>query len=362
MVDQVKFITSHFRFGNDYGGQRSRISHEALEEHYKVQSIVPGIDTLTGGKVDQISDDSVRYIETRPFDRNKFFTRLLSQFILATRLLFSPMEKRCLYVLNNNPPLVYLLLGFRFALFRYRYAIDVRDFPFHKFFLSRPILSFPLKLLDKFILRRRTGSISVSSGLRASLGLDGSKDLVVPLGFDNDEVYRAERIVQLNDAKLVYVGSLNSYFDLEAVCEYLKKSGFAGSLSYYGNANTQHLTCYSFFENKGILRKSELFEALKQYDLGVFPIGFSPTTEYLLGNKIFDYLKSGLGVAVFGSPASDSLSFVNQFHSGFRMEDADWAKGEYLISEAYAGLEAFRVSKTKENYISSIQTILSEEK
>jgi len=358
MVTSVKFRTSHFRFGNDYGVQRSRIAHDALADFFDVQSIVPGIDTLMGNKVDKIRDESVHYIDTIAFSRKIFFTRLFSQLILAFKLLFKPMEKRCLYVLNNNPPLVYLLLGFRFALFGYRYVLDVRDFPLHRFFLDKPVLSIPLKLLDKFIIGKRSGSISVSSGLRATLGLYGRGDCVVPLGFDDDEVVRAERVVKLNQAKLVYVGSLNSYFDLKCVCEYLETAGFSGSLTYYGNACTDHLTAFSFFENRGRLSKAELFEALKEYDLGVFPIGFSPATRYLLGNKIFDYLKSGLGVTVFGSPDSDAVSFVEQFHTGFRMENLDWRAGEYLVADARTDLDAFKLSQTKESYIRSIKDIL----
>lgn len=320
----IVFVTSHFRGLGGYGGQRSRIFAESLADFdVNVQVVCPGVDTLTGERIVEPGVSSsarleVKYLPTLPFNRRIFVTRIVSQIFSSVASLFIPVKRDALYVLNNNPPIVYLLFGMKLLLTGGKYVLDVRDFPFHKYYHQRPILSWPIRLIDSLIIRRRAGSISVSDGFPRALGLHREADVVIRLGCDDVAFAEpSERTVDLKDARFVYVGSINSYFCVEAFLAELAGMGFTGEFHYYGKSPCLGLAeKYPFFRHMGTLSKGELVSALSSYDCGLFPIVDAPYTEYLLGNKVFDYIAASLPICVFGSTGSDASRFAERHRIG----------------------------------------------
>jgi len=335
------FITAHFRFPRDYGGQRSRFLHEAAlssETFANVTTVCPDVDSLSGDKIDTFYNKygySIKYIRTNRFYRGKLlYLRFFSQFIFSIRALIFLCAKNSTFVLNNNPVVSYIILGLFFRLFGRRYILDVRDFPLHVVYHRFPILSSPIRFIDALVINGRYGSISVSNGLKVALDLNGKNDHFIPLGFDDDQFLVPKATVKpFFSADLCYVGSVNTYFNLLDFLYFLQKNNFQGTFNYFGSSDVSKLVGFPFFKDLGSFKKSDLSIILQDMDYGLFPTGNFPYTQYLLGNKFYDYLYSSCYLISFGSIQSDVSCEIAKNNLGIVVDSEDYSLSNFISSK-----------------------------
>ena len=338
MSKNLVFFTAHFRYPADFGGQRSRFMHEAAlvsGSFSSVLSITADVDSLSGMKVDQSNDKNFNLIrlKSNPFRRGKLsFSRLLNQLQFSLRALKFVFNKNSIFFLNNNPIAAYLIIGFALAFLKRDYYLDIRDYPLHIVYKRFRYISFPIYLVDNFIIRNRKGSISVSTGLKSSILLDEKNDAVIPLGFDGDKNHPIRVHKSIFESDICYVGSLNSYFSLEIFLNFLLENNFRGTFHYYGNSDVSRYSTIPFFVNHGSFSKSELVSHIFQYDYGLFPNGNKIFTKYLLGNKFFDYLFSGCGIISFGPLDSDVSVEVSKNKLGYVVDSENFLINDHRSS------------------------------
>ena len=362
---RLTFVTAHYRSQAEYGGQRSRFQHEAaLKAGLSAIVLRPSTDSLSGRKCkpsnvkDVISLPSNRFFY---FGRRIFLLRILSQFIFTffVALYLLRSGRNTIVVLNNNPMITYFIIGLFLKIARRKFVLDQRDVPFDKTSAGSPLIGNSLWKLHKRIASSRLGSLSVTEGIRERLLGNGDLpcDEVVELGMDEDT---PSRCIGANfspkHAALVYVGSLNSYFDLEALCRSLNACDFKGTLDYFGASEVASLEHFKFFRAMGSVSKNGLFDCIKKYDAGLFPLHNLKYSYYLMGNKVFDYINAGLPVCYFCEGEYQNLSVESALrgcHLGFRFHDVDWASTREFTINAPAAVASRYLRSTIDEKLSS---------
>jgi hypothetical protein len=334
MFKSISFVTAHYRAIGQQGGQRSRFMHEVACQVLESNVLCPDVDSLSGLKVNSEGVEGVTRVNCPTFPTRSLFPRLISQLVFGLKLLVIKSDKSTLYVLNNNPVISYLLLGIKYNCLGIKYVLDVRDYPLHLIFSKYRYLSYPLKCIDRFIIGNRHGSISVTNGLRNVLNLSRAHDFVVELGTDTNSFISPSPggYKPMHCANLVYVGSLNNYFELSGLCSWLEEHNFKGTLDYYGWSSTSSLVKYGFFNDKGSTSKDSLHSLLSRYDYGIFATRSDPSSSYLLGNKVFDYISSGIPILYFGNLDTTAFNFISTKNVGLCI---DAASGYSRVPEAF---------------------------
>lgn len=339
------FITAHYRTAENYGGQRSRFMFEAaLSAGFDAYIFRPSIDSLTGRPVESTDDPSICSVWTTrfAFRNRRFFTlRVLSQLIYSVGLLFK-LFRVCgkpLVVLNNNPMITYFVIGTALRRVGYPYLLDQRDVPFDVLREKSKWLHEVFNAWHTYIYNGRQGSVTVSDGMFHALhrGSEHSTDEVIELGMDSDLSFENKQVSFIpQKARLVYVGSLNNYFGLESICDQLEACQFRGSITYYGSSECSRLQDYNFFTHAGAISKGKLAAVLESYDLGLFPLLSYKTTWYLLGNKVFDYLLSGLPVLYYCEKREGQLEVENALATknvALNFSAIDWSSDKQHLLE-----------------------------
>jgi len=328
------FITAHFRERDEFGGQRSRIMYEACKKNYsEISVILPDVDPLNGKKISKKNIKDLNYISVPTYKRKNLLSRMWFQLIYAWKLFFLKTDKNHIHILNNNPLLSYLIFGLKCVFLKRQYILDQRDIPIDLIKKSKISYLFtPIFFIDNLIRDNRLGSISVSEGIKYNCSNHKKKnDAVIELGMDTNFFSSKPKSFKLKNCNIVYIGTINNYFDLENILDLLKENAFSGSFFYYGQPNFEYEKKYNFFINKGKLQKKELNMHLENYDLGIFPIKGNSIDSYLLGNKIFDYLSAGLVIGVTGSGQRDSLDLANYCGVGL-----DFSRVNNIFEESLA--------------------------
>lgn len=368
MVVRMRFIflTAHYRNKSDYGGQRSRFMHAAASKRSEVLTICPNVDSLSGEKIKILQNNpELLYISTTQYPGRKLVLRLISNLIYAFKASFISKSADDVIILNNNPIPLYLISGCILACLKKKYILDIRDIPLHKVYCRYPKISFIIKKIDDFILKRRFGSISVTREMKDHLKLNDKFDEVIELGSDLDIDFKSRKTFHgkaLLSARLIYAGSINTYFDLKAFCDWLSENEFNGRLDYIGRSDCNGLEkSYPFFRNLGSMSKAHLGDALRNYDYGVFTSKFEVYCSYLLGNKIFDYISTPIPILYFGSCNTSVDKFIKRYSCGFSFQKdsklADYKNQERLmdISGLAANFSRSNIQEKLETYFIRIQ-------
>jgi len=310
MNQKCLFLASHYRDKYDFGGQRSRYSAESFARYFsEVKVILPIVDTYSGKKIQKKPPQgkiNFSYIYTIQFNRGRLTRRFFSQLFYTFFVCLKIVQLRFSYkylILNNSPVLGYFPIGILLRLLRYRYILDQRDVPFDVLIESYPKVFGWLDVLHDLIYHGAHGTISNSKGIRERLTKNTETDFVIELGFDDglSIAHFEPKSIIGDQASLVYVGSHNRYFNLFPFVQRLYERRFKGTLNMYLSKNPfnkEEMEKFYFLEYRGSCSKKDLHDAIKQNDIGIFPIVKKDFSLYLLGNKVFDYLSAGLLVCV----------------------------------------------------------------
>jgi hypothetical protein len=317
------FLANHYRKLNDFGGQRSRYLSQSLKKKFnQVFIILPSVEMLTGKKLSKkISSNRLRfiYIWTIEFEKNNFVKTFMSQLIYSINVLFLLIYLRFktrYLLINNNPAVQYFFLGPLIKLLKYKYIIDQRDIPFDIIIYKFKLMKF-LYLIHNFIYKSSSGTISNSFSIKKKLTKNRYKDFNIELGFDNNVVLDKDVVkkINLNQCKMVYIGSFNNYMNLDHFIKKLYKNNFNGTIDIFSNKNPfskEFLNKFTFVNYRGFLPKNKLNKVLRKFDIGIFPLTIKEISHYLLGNKIFDYLGAGLPVVTPCNFVTESKIFLKR--------------------------------------------------
>ena len=340
MKQSFVLIMPHLRNGTQPGGIRTSHMIEAFTEmNADVTVLVPSIDTWTGEGATVFQNDThvnIKYFKTVSFERNMFVKRILSQLIYAlvlfTHLLSNYFKyKGSIFILNTNPYVVHILIGMMLKASRFKYILDVRDVFHYRY--DKGTFKFKLfRSIDKFIASSSNGAIFVTNRMRTAYGYDESKSAVVPLCFDNNNNNNVlKRSFIPSEAKIVYIGSLNDTYSISCLENLLERGSFIGSVSYIGNDHDKISSAR--VEKKRAVKKNELNNILKSYDVGFIGTQNTRAAAIVLGNKVFDYLAAGLPIIHEIGGVGEISEFTTQYSCGLSFTEIDWSSSEKVYLE-----------------------------
>ncbi len=269
------------------------------------------------------------FLPTLSYKSNLSVRRVLAHWITAFSSLYYVITKTSKgdsIVASSIPPEVLLLTSLGVRLKGGNLHIDVRDIWPDAFPLAGKVsslFSIYCNVLNKlaFKLNKVTVSYVAQSFFNWIEKVIPSNRIkscqFIPLGFDQLR-WQDRPTMTVKDSsvvKLVYIGYLESQFDISQVINAVKNSsGYelivigGGSKSEYYKSIAEGADNVKFL---GTLSLDEAAEQVMNADIGVLPI--SHTAQ--MPNKLFDYLGAGLPILAIGE--SDSASFVKKHSIGW---------------------------------------------
>ncbi len=278
-----------------------------------------------------------------------FFTTKIIKIFYKENLL---KKETNIYLTNYSLPLTLFITILSFF-YRYKYFLDVRDlfvdgfitnlvikskksknsiFYFLIIFFISPFLIFSETLtlfFAKKIMVTSTGYIKpikirtffIKKPLYLPIGISG-----INKKLNKSKINTIENNTGFNKATFAYCGFLDNVFDANSIDIFAKflgnnKKRFEGlSIKLFGNSKAHYSLSkkYSFVSNSYISKKSMLIE-MNNFSWGIYPSSSYYPFNTILGNKIFDYIQSGIPIISIGARCNAS-EFIEKNLIGFHID------------------------------------------
>lgn len=344
----------HYRRPQDMGGLRSwHIGKKLSDAGYMVSAIIPETDSLSGKKksmyTEVIDGVSVKWVKSTKNNRKSFFSRCLyfasSSFF---QVLAAIREEKPGVVIATSMPLSSLILSYIYArIVGAKYIIDVRDTHIDSAIatgvLKSGIFSSCLLRIESLVFKKADANIVVTKRMGEMLkakGVSESKLFTSYLGYDGVAVYEgytdwSRDIRQELNLKgkflVIYTGTLGKVFDIDTIVRAsneLKNNKnivflFLGSgyREKEMRAYTENERCNCIF--LGSVPKHDVPLICSAMDLAIYAVKPSVALEAIAGNKVFDYIGSGLPIANANTD-SQVADIINKYSVGFSVAAQDY--------------------------------------
>jgi len=354
------------------GGLRSwHIGTHLAAQGYQVTAVVPGVDTLTGKRKEdlgkrlwvkeRIHGVNVFWTNALANDRNSKLKRALYYCSSSMLQFFGALRVNEIdIVVTTSMPLPAVIGGMMTAwVRRVPFVIEVRDLTIDSGlevgYLPSNWLTKAMLNIESWLFRRADRIIAVTQGMRDILvkdkGVEPWRTSVVPLGFEGQAIYnglvdwsRDIRVeLEIGDKFIVlYSGTLGYVFDIPTILRAACETRHRPDILYLflgGGQNLHEFKAYA--ENQGIhclflgpRPKHDVPIFCAQADVCVYAIRQGKALSSILGNKVFDYLGNGKPV-ITASPKGDVQRLIETCEAGIRVPSADGqAMGEAILSLA----------------------------
>lgn len=375
------------------GGLRSwHIGKKLVKEGYDVEAIVPAVDTLSGNKrwkdkfrlkkVEVIDGVRVTWTGSLSNNRGSKTSRIL--YFLSASLVqgvFLIWRRRPDIVIATSLPISSLFISFLYSrIWRVPFVIDVRDTHLDSALatgiVSKNWLTDILLRLESWIFRKASLDIPVTEGmgeLLADKGVADEKRVVVPLGFDGNDIYEGcvdwSRDIRSElglEGKFIalYSGTLGYVFDIETIleaAEIIKDRKDIVFLFVGGGQRLEELSARAHAKGVNALflgsrPKKDVPLFCRQADVSLYAVPDKRSLKAIMGNKVFDYLGNGTPI-INASQGGDVDKIIKRSGGGVSVASGDASGMAEWILEFERNSE-LRVScgENAEMYINSQMT------
>ncbi|WP_194512048.1 glycosyltransferase family 4 protein, partial [Aidingimonas halophila] len=316
-------------------------------------AIIPDTDSLSGKRKsvhnEVIDGVSVKWVRSSKNNRKSFFSRCL-YFISSSffQVLAAVREDKPKIVIATSMPLSSVLLSYFYArVVGAKYIIDVRDTHIDSAIatgvLKSGFLSSCLLRIESAIFKRADANIVVTKRMGKMLkdkGVSESKLFTSYLGYDGIDVYKEytdwsrdirEELGLKGKFLVLYTGTLGKVFDIDTIIHAsneLKNNKdivfvFLGS-GYREDevrAYVEREGCNCIF--LGSVPKYDVPLICSVMDLAIYAVKPSVSLEAIAGNKVFDYIGSGLPIAN-ANTESEVSDIIKEYKVGFSVAAQDY--------------------------------------
>ena len=326
-----------------------------LKQFADVTVVVPGVDTLTGHRVEGLgwrpwiseqTEDRVRVIRVNSLPNirtNKIGRALYYLSFSSLQFLRSIFMRRFDAVITTSMPISTMFLGWLLAR-RHRaiFVLDVRDLPtdlaLELGYFRDGVFSRAMVRLERFVVRRAQLVAAVSKGmadiLKARLRPEQEVH-VVPIGFDALEEGDGRSTAPWGDERLdgrfvvLYSGTMGYVVDVETVLDAAKIVRDQADIVFLFVGDGQRLEEYrrraeddsSRCVFMGRVSKSSIAGICRRADACVYPLVDGRIIATLLGNKIFDYMGAGKAT-IYTGPTGDVSRLLDEAKGGICLPPA----------------------------------------